>query len=125
MFVYAIVNNHDSGDEAAVTGIVVKGIADVLNDAFKSAAWQAGAIVGAGVSWLADKLVGFAFGGCDGLVAAEAITYRSGRDLHVQIADHGSGSPRTFATSTRNLRTDYPSDCQDSSYLVGTAITEL
>jgi hypothetical protein len=30
-----------------------------------------------------------------------------------------------FDTSTRNLRTDYPSGCQDSSYLVGTSITEL
>lgn len=125
VFVYAIVNSHDSGDQATVTGIVVKAIDDVLNDAFKSAAWLAGAILGAGLGWLTDKLLGFAFGGCDGLVAAEAITYRSGRDLHAQIASHGAGTPRTFETSTRNLRADYPSGCQDSSYLVGTSIAEL
>lgn len=123
VFVYAIVNNHDSGDEAAVTGAIVKGIEDRLTDALKSAAGPLGTILGAGLSWLGDELLGFAFGGCDGLVAAEAITYRGGRDVYAQIASHGTGTPRKFETSTRNLRTDYPSGCQDSSYLVGTSIT--
>jgi hypothetical protein len=82
-------------------------------------------ILGAGlISSLADQLAGFAFGGCDGLVAAEAISYRSGRDVRTQIASHGTGTPRKFETSTRNLRSDYPSGCHDSIYIVFTSITE-
>ena len=131
VFFYVITNNHDSGDEATITGLIVKGLEDSVNDALKSKKpdgadlGDLGSILGAGlISRLADQLVGFVFGGCDGLVAAEAISYHKGRDVNTQIATHGTGTPRKFEASTRNLRDDYPSGCHDSDYLVFTSITE-
>lgn len=126
IYTYSIVNNHDSGDLATVSGVIVKGVGDWINDLLKGGSSSlSGSFFGAGViSWLADKLVGWAFGGCDGLVAAEAIVYETGLKVQHQITDHGSGTPRRFATSTRNLRGDAPSGCNSSSYLIYTSITQ-
>jgi hypothetical protein len=126
VFTYSIVNNHDSGDEAIVVGVIVKGLEDWVNDLLKAALpVPLGSIAGAGVAAFADRLVGLAFGGCDGVVAAEAIAYSNGRNVQQQIANHGSGVPRTFETSTRNLREDFPWGCNSSSYLVFTSITQV
>jgi hypothetical protein len=74
---------------------------------------------------MADRLVGWAFGGCDGLVAAEAIVYPDGQQVQQQITSHGTGVPRTFETSTRNLTDNPPFSCNSSSYLIYTSITQL
>jgi hypothetical protein len=126
VFTYSIVNSHDSEEAATVTAIVIKGIDDFVNDLLKESLESIpvfGNVLGAGFGWLADRLVGFAFGGCDGLVAAEAIPYATGSEVQGQLAAHGAGTPRKFATSTRNLRDDFPADCRASSYLVVTSIT--
>jgi len=72
-----------------------------------------------------DEFVSFAkapFGGCDGLVAAETIFYRTGRDVQEQLLLHGGGAPRKFQTSTRIENGDVPSGCRQSSYLVFSSI---
>jgi hypothetical protein len=128
VFSYTIVNNHDSGDEAMVVAVIVKGIDDYVNDLVKEALKPTvpivGSLLGAGFAWLTERLVGFAFGGCDGLVAAEAIVYATGTKVQAQLASHGVGVPRTFHESTRNLREDFPWGCRSSSYLVYTSITQ-
>jgi hypothetical protein len=128
VFSYSIVNNHDSGDEATIVAVIVKGIDDYVNDLVKEALKQSvpivGSLLGAGFAWLTERLVGFAFGGCDGLVAAETIVYATGGKVQGQLASYGTGVPRTYQASTRNLREDFPSGCRSSSYLVYTSITQ-
>jgi hypothetical protein len=137
VFTYSIVNSHDTDTDAEKTleTQIAKGVDDFINDAIKGAiegeakSTIVGSLLGTAlVGWLTDWLnseLAFAFGGCDGLVAAEAITYPSGRAVATQIAEHGSGTPRIWETSTRNLREDYPTNCQSSSYLIFTSITPL
>jgi hypothetical protein len=128
VFSYAIVNSHDSGDEATIVAAIVKGIDDYVNDqvkdALKKSAPIVGSLLGAGFAWLTERLVGFAFGGCDGLAAAETIVYAGGGEAQRQLASHGAGVPRTSQASTRNLREDFPWGCRSSSYLVFTSITQ-
>ncbi len=126
IYTYTIVNNHQSGDEATVTGVIIKGLENWVNDLLKSALPQPlGSLAGAGIAALADRLVGWAFGGCDGLVAAEAIVYADGQKVQQQITSHGTGVPRKFETSTRNLNDNPPFGCHSSSYLIFTSITQL
>jgi hypothetical protein len=126
LYTYSIVNNHDSDLEQAIVTIVVKATEDMINDFWK---WLfgniPGSLLGAGVtSYIFDQLLGFAFGGCDGLVAAGSMFYATGRDAQYQLLQQGSGTPRTFQTSTRSDRIPFPTDCQSSNYLVFTSIIQ-
>jgi hypothetical protein len=128
-FAYTIVNSHDSGDEETVTRVVVKGLEDYLNDFLKSGgAVQGpnllGSELGAVVAWFADNLVNFAFGGCDGLVAAKVMPFPTGRDVQEKITDFGNGTPRRFTMSIPDQRFDAPTLCRSSSYVVSSSITQ-
>jgi hypothetical protein len=126
IFTYTISNNSHSDDDT-ITGLVIQTVEDHINDWLKGLASKLlppvlDAILAAGLTWLYDKYVAFAFGGCDGLVAAEAIVYDTGQHVQRQL----SGTPPRFEASTRNLAQGTPPDgCNSSSYLIYTSITQV
>lgn len=125
LFTYSIVNNNNPDLERTIVMKILKGIEGGISDALKGAAPVVG-ILGAGLfTWLADTLLGIAFGGCDGLVAAGSMTYLTGRDVQDQMLQQGSGTPRKFQTSTRTELGNPPTTCQNSNYLVFTSITQI
>jgi hypothetical protein len=124
IYIYSIVNNHETGPDQVIETIIVKAIEDSLNDLFKSKMGPLGSLYGAAFAWLGDQLLSIAFGGCDGLVAAGSMAYLTGRDVQEQMLQQGSGTPRQFLTSTRSELGNPPTTCQNSNYLVVTSITQ-
>ncbi|GAC1347237.1 MAG: hypothetical protein NVSMB27_12250 [Ktedonobacteraceae bacterium] len=137
---YSIVNSGDADKirDALITAMV-KGTEDFVNDVVKQGVKDysdiaiaaaegslTGSLLGAAIAVLIDLLVTWLLTGCDGLVAAETITYRRGRDVQDQIALHGVQGKVTGSTQFLASPDDSSGPlCNDSSYTVFSSIAEF
>jgi hypothetical protein len=127
-----IVNTGSSSNFAAdFSAAIIKGIEDYLNDIFKKLAPStqtdgigffveggpniAGSLLGAAAALIIDQstkyLLGLLSADCDGVVANEAIVYRNGRDLQMQVQSQGP----VINVKTRHDGTDSPEGCGGNS----------
>lgn len=138
---YSILNTGDPDKlRNALITAMVKGTEDFVNDVAKDQAknnlgalgmaaaggFLGGSLLGAAIAVLLEEFVAWLLTGCDGLVAAEAITYRRGRDVQDKIAMHGVQGK--VIGSTQFLASPDDSSgplCNDSSYTVFSSIAEF
>ncbi len=126
-----------------ISAAMVKGTEDFVNDVAKKlvnpkspegsgivvalgSATILGSLLGAAIAVALEELVTWLLTGCDGLVAAQMIPYRRGRDLQDQIALHGVQGKVTGSVQCLASPDDSSGPlCNDSSYTVFSSIAEF
>lgn len=92
MLSWSIANSNDSDIESFVVSVLIKAAEDVVNDLLKGAVPVLGSIGGAIFAALLDYGLGFALGGCNGIVAVGATPpYPNGRVLQKAVAQSPGG----------------------------------
>jgi hypothetical protein len=144
MFVYSIVNSGNSDLAIFLESSLVKGAEDYANDQMKALAAPdpsnklvggiavvvevgggavlLGSLAGAVIAVALDLLLGWVFTSCDGIVAADSINYRKGRDIQDLMAVPGSQGK--LNRQAQFLGGDAPGICENSSYTVFSSITQ-
>jgi hypothetical protein len=140
VLVYSILNSGDADKlRVALETVMVKGTEDFVNDVSKHELEKLGSLgiataggvlvgsfLGALAAFMIDELATWLLGGCDGLVAAQTITYRRGRDLRDQIALHGAQGMVTGSTQFLASPDDSSGPlCNNSSYTVFSTTSEV
>jgi hypothetical protein len=122
MLSWSIANSNDSDTESFVVSALIKATEDVVNDVLKDAVPVLGSIGGAIFAAALDYGLGFALGGCNGIVAVGATPhYPNGRVLQ-QAVLQSSGGRLTGAVPYEGTNSRF--GCGNSHYAINWSISQ-
>jgi hypothetical protein len=122
MLSWSIANSNDSDTESFVVSALIKAAEDVVNDVLKGAVPVLGSIGGAIFAAALDYGLGFALGGCNGIVAVGATPhYPNGRVLQ-QAVLQSSGGRLTGAVPYEGTNSRF--GCGNSHYAINWSISQ-